>query len=607
MFRLIALFLVASLSLTACQQATTTTDTVAKQVGQKLMLDLRFYCQQQVANQHCKQAVTELPDELAQVLRQGNIGGVILFADNLANGEQIIRLIDAMQQVMRDANLPPLFIAIDQEGGRVARLPDTTSSRFAGNMALGATYAAQHTYYAEQVAASMANELRQLGFNLNFAPTVDVNVNPDNPVINVRSYGESAEVVATLGATTVATLQQHGVMSALKHFPGHGDTQVDSHTGLPRVDHPQATIAAVDLLPFQHIINSDQPPAMIMTAHIQYPALDDTPFVDANGEAWMLPATLSRKILTGVLREQLGYQGVIVTDALDMAGIAHYFTPVEATLKTFQAGSDIALMPFSIRYPEDIDAFWQYHHAVVTAIAEGALSQHELQASSARIAQLKRDYQLAEQAAVPLAQRLAALQQLPTATSRMIERELAAAAITTVYDHDVLPLSGQRWQLVMPDTLRCEAFLAAIAQQQPAVTTECLSLAKLPADDVWQQWPADATLIIGDITPHHSMAEMGGMDDLTSWRERPSKDDQYQWLDQLVAGAQERQQTTVMIALRAPYILSRYRAQTDVGLASYDYHVARNSDGSFRSPSIDALVQTLLTGESNGSLPVTVK
>ncbi|MBY6064092.1 glycoside hydrolase family 3 N-terminal domain-containing protein [Pseudidiomarina sediminum] len=607
MLRLIAVVFLC-LSLTACQHATpVASDTLANQVGQKLMLDLRFYCQEKVANQHCKQPVTSLPDELAAVLRDGNIGGVILFADNLDNGEQIIRLIDAMQQVMREANLPPLFIALDQEGGRVARLPDEISSRFAGNMALGATFARHHTSYAEQVATNMAHELRLLGFNLNFAPTVDVNVNPQNPVINVRSYGESPQTVATLGAATVATLQQQGVMSALKHFPGHGDTHVDSHTGLPRVDHPKETIAEVDLFPFQQIIDSAHPPAMIMTAHIQYPALDDTPFIDANGEQWLLPATLSKKILTGVLREQLGYQGVIVTDALDMAGIAHYFTPLEATLKTFQAGTDIALMPFSIRYPEDIPAFWQYHDAVVTAIAEGALSRTQLKASTTRIAQLKRDYRLAEQAAIPLSQRLAALQQLPTATSRASERELAAAAITTVYGEQALPLDAQHWQLVMPDTLRCQAFLSAIAKQQPDVQADCVSLATLPSEAIWQQWPATSTLIIGDITPHHSMAEMGGMDDLASWRDRPSKDQQYQWIERLVSTAQQRQQTTVMLALRAPYVLSRYRDTTDVGLASYDYHVAINADGSFRSPSIDALVATLLGTKSEGSLPVTVK
>ncbi|RUO56601.1 glycoside hydrolase family 3 N-terminal domain-containing protein [Pseudidiomarina homiensis] len=594
--------------LAACTpQEPNTAEQVRLQLGQKLMLDFRYFCNDGTASEECKAAVTELPDALANVLREGHIGGVILFADNLVEGQQITTLIAQMQKVVRDAGLPPLFIAVDQEGGRVARLPPAISTRFGGNMALGATYAAQGTGYAEQVAAGIAKELSLLGFNLNFAPTVDVNVNPANPVINVRSYGEDPDQVAALGQATVATLQSHGIMSALKHFPGHGDTHVDSHTGLPRVEHERATIDAVDLLPFKHIISSDTPPAMVMTAHIQYPALDDTKFTATNGEATIVPATMSHKILTGVLREELGFNGVIVTDALDMAGIAHYYAPLEATIATFKAGADIALMPYTIRTPDDIDGFWQYFAGLEQAVAAGEIDTKALANSAQRIAQLKTDYGLTKQASQTLEDRLESLKQLPLAQNVQVEQALAYDATTEIYDNGILPLTAEHWYAVMPDTLRCQAFTSALAEQRPTISSDCLSLAELPAGQPWFEWRADAAVIVGDITPHHSLAEMGGMDDLASWRERPSKAEQHAWLQELMAFTHARQQPTVFVALRTPYVASDFRAVADAALATYDYSAAMNSAGNVRSASFTALVEVLLGRQARGNLPVTVE
>ncbi len=604
MIRCFALLL-SLLFLSACgpQQSA---DNTRLQLGQKLMLDFRYFCADGTTSEECTSAVTELPEALAQVLRQGRIGGVILFADNLQSGPQIATLIEQMQQVMREANLPPLFIAIDQEGGRVARLPALLSTRFGGNMALGATYMEHGTDYAEQVAAGIAAELKLFGFNLNFAPTVDVNVNPENPVINVRSYGEDPAAVAALGQATVATLQANGIMSALKHFPGHGDTHVDSHTGLPRVEHERATINAVDLLPFKRIINSETAPAMVMTAHIQYPALDATKFVATNGEPTIVPATMSHKILTGVLREELGFKGVIVTDALDMAGIAHYYAPLEATIQTFKAGADIALMPYTIRTPADIAGFWRYFEALEQAVATGKIDSQALSRSAERIAQLKTKYGLNEAPTTTLAERLSEQEQLPYAANLAVEQALARAATTKVYDKGVLPLQAKHWYAVMPDTLRCEAFTTALAAQQPDVSSDCLSLAELPEGQPWLDWRADAAVVVGDITPHHSLAEMGGMDDLASWRDRPSKADQHAWLQQLMAFTHARQQATVFVALRTPYVVSDFRAVADAALATYDYSAAADATGDVRSASFTALVEVLLGRDAPGRLPVSV-
>ena len=606
MIRRFALLL-SLLALVSCSPSETSSPEQQRlQLGQKLMLDFRYFCSDGTPSDECKTPVTELPEELAEVLRKGKIGGVILFADNLQNGAQIATLIEDMQTVMREAQLPPLFIAVDQEGGRVARLPADISTRFGGNMALGASYAAHGTDLAEQVAEGIANELSMLGFNLNFAPTVDVNVNPENPVINVRSYGEDPAIVAELGQTTVATLQEHGIMSALKHFPGHGDTHVDSHTGLPRVEHDRATIDAVDLMPFRRIIQSATPPAMVMTAHIQYPALDDTKFTASNGEQTVVPATMSHKILTGVLREELGFTGVIVTDALDMAGVAHYYAPLQASIATFKAGADIALMPYTIRTPGDIEGFWQYLAGLEEAVAQGEIDTDKLAASALRIRQLKAQYRLDVPSRTTLAERIEALEQLPLADNLQTEQALADAATTLVYDNGVLPLQAQQWYAVMPDTLRCQAFTNALAQQRPQVTSECLSLAELPDGQPWLTWPADAAVVVGDITPHHSLAEMGGMDDLASWRDRPSKADQHAWLQELLTFTKAREQTTVFVALRTPYVITDFRAVADAAIATYDYSAAQQPSGQVTSASFSALVATLLTGNAAGILPVTV-
>ena len=170
-------------------------------------------------------------------------------------------------------------------------------------------------------------------------------------------------MVASLGSSMVRAYQQNGVLSAVKHFPGHGDTNVDSHSGLPNVSHELPKVLSHDIAPFAQVIK-DAHPAFVMTAHIQFPNLDNSRLRGKNGASVIVPATLSRKILHDILREELGFDGIVVTDALDMAGITHYFSRQEALVHTFAAGSDIALMPFTIRTPEDIIEFEQWFRSL---------------------------------------------------------------------------------------------------------------------------------------------------------------------------------------------------------------------------------------------------
>ncbi|MCW8108004.1 glycoside hydrolase family 3 protein [Alteromonas ponticola] len=576
-------------------------------IGQKIMLDFRYFCADNKADQHCNKPVLHLTDELATVLVKGQIGGVILFTENIQTIEQVVTFIYDMQQLMKQHNLPPLFIAIDQEGGRVARFPDHIATRFVGNMAIGATYKHHGVDYARYVADGIANALKLLGINVNFAPNVDVNVNPANPVINVRSYGESPAMVAQLGLATVAAFQQQQLISAIKHFPGHGDTHVDSHSGLPRVSHTRQEINATDLLPFRTIIASHTPPAMVMSAHIQYPALDDTTLVTAKGTVTTVPATLSRKILHNLLRRELAYEGVVVTDALDMQAISQFFSQADATLHAFRAGADIALMPYMIRSNADIEDFWQWQQTLTLAAESGELDNGELVASLTRIQQLKQRFQVGQFINQPKHVRIKnAKKALPIPANKELEKQLAKDSVTTLIDNNALPLSDKRnWQVVMPDSARCDAFIRSVKKVNTAVQINCTSLATIPVKP--PRLSANDILIIGDISPLHSTYEMGGMDPPEQLRRRASNQQQQQWLKPIMQEAKNNAIPVVLIALRTPYLVAEFAQYVDVALATYGYNVEVNN--SKASGAVFESVAEVLLGNSKtqGSLPVTVE
>ena len=368
-------------------------------VATKMALDIRYFCAEVSSSksgspEQCVKPVTKLPQPLADMITVTGIGSVVLFAENLVTTKQIIQLTHDLQQAaLQSPSKQPLIISIDQEGGRVVRLPHATS--FAGNMAIGATYEDHGVRFAAQTSMVIAKELTALGINNNYAPVVDVNTNAANPVINTRSFGEDPQQVAQLGVAAVNGFQQNGVMATLKHFPGHGDTHVDSHLGLPLVAHALATINKQDLAPFLWAINNSSP-AMIMTAHIQYPALDDSTVMNKAGEKIIRPATMSRKILTDLLRNKMAFDGIIATDALDMAGIAHYFDEVTAVVETFVAGADLAVMPFKVRKVADIDKFYQFIKEVAQKlqqkITNNELLSAELSQSINRINRYKAQY-----------------------------------------------------------------------------------------------------------------------------------------------------------------------------------------------------------------------
>ncbi|MCC5827221.1 glycoside hydrolase family 3 protein [Alkalimonas sp.] len=579
-------------------------------IAQKLMIDIRYFCNDGTVPERCRTPVTTLPDEIGALIRQHNLGGVILFRENLHSTEQIIRLTQNLQHAARQSSAQhPLFIGIDQEGGRVFRTPREYTTAFTGNMAIGATYPVYGTHFAKQSGTVIGAELKALGINLNFAPTVDVNNNRDNPVINVRSYGEDPQRVAELGLAQLTGMQQQGILATLKHFPGHGDTHVDSHHGLPKVSHQRERIEAVELLPFRHSINHGEP-AMVMTAHIQFPALDDSKLMDTQGNHQYRPATLSRAILTDLLRTEMGFQGLVITDALDMAGISHFFSPEQALIETFRAGADIALMPLRLHHPDDLSGLEKLIDAVVDAVRQGELSASEIQQSAARIRHYKQHYQLAKAFKVNTKQAITAAKQLlGNPQHRLIEQQLTDASVTLVRGTtQLLHDQVQELLLVMPEQSGCMALQHELSLARYALSSRCLSMDDYHAGAFSTQLQAVEAVVVGSITPAASLVEFGGMYDQNTTGEQLSPQQQQVLIPQLIHQAKAADKPVFFVSLRTPYDIPLLADEADTVLAVYGYNTHQvQIDGRtlVTGPAFAALARAL-TGisEPEGQLPV---
>ncbi|MCQ4042854.1 glycoside hydrolase family 3 protein [Streptantibioticus rubrisoli] len=308
---------------------------------------------------------TTAPDWLLRRLDEG-LGSVALFARNIESPEQLATLTARLT-----ARSPQLIVAADEEGGDVTRLESRTGSSFPGNHALGAVDDPELT---RAVARELGHRLRECGVNLNWAPSADVNSNPDNPVIGVRSFGADPELVARHTAAYVEGLQQSGVAACTKHFPGHGDTAVDSHHDLPRIDADLNTLYARELVPFRAALAAGT--KAVMSAHILLPAVDRA-----------LPATLSPAALTGLLRAPesqggLGYQGVIATDAVEMRAITATYGIERGTVLALAAGADAICVGGNLA---DEETVLRLRDALVRAVRSGELPEERLADAAARV------------------------------------------------------------------------------------------------------------------------------------------------------------------------------------------------------------------------------
>ncbi|NJC23718.1 beta-N-acetylhexosaminidase [Arthrobacter pigmenti] len=361
-------------------------------------------------------------DTPAEVVEKYDLGGVLYFAwsGNTNNPDQVAGLSNGLQEVALDDSGIPLAVTIDQEGGLVARIgPPATV--LPGNMALGATFDQE---LARAQGEILGSEMRAMGINVDFAPVLDLNSNPDNPVIGIRSMGEDPDTVSALGVAQIEGMQAHNVGASAKHFPGHGDTSVDSHYGLPIVTYDRETLNK-HLQPFQAAIDAGVD--MVMTAHIIVEAIDPE-----------MPGTLSHKVLTGLLRDEMGFEGLVTTDALDMAAMTAQWSQEEISVMAIQAGSDILLNS------PDVDASFA---GVRAAVESGELTEERINESVRRILEWKVKRGVFEQ---PMADLGAVDTVVGNPEHLATANTISDRAVTLLRNEgDVLPLDGHESVLMV--------------------------------------------------------------------------------------------------------------------------------------------------------------
>lgn len=298
------------------------------------------------------------PDaQIEEAIKKDRVGGLIIMEDEMEH------YANRMNNYQKQSRIP-LVISIDGEWGASMRFD--TLTQFPRNMQLGAL---SNTDMIYKVGRAMADQFRRVGVHINYAPTVDVNNNPNNPVIGQRSFGDNPQKVAKYGAALIRGMQDGGVWTSAKHFPGHGDTDVDSHKALPTLPFDRARLDAMELYPFQEAINQDV--WMVMVGHLNVPALDPTG----------MPSSLSYPIITKLLKEEMGFKGIVITDALGMKGVSTYMPAELVPLASFKAGSDVLLMP--------AQSWHRSIRNVIKAVKKGEISRERLDESVRKVLKMK--------------------------------------------------------------------------------------------------------------------------------------------------------------------------------------------------------------------------
>ena len=422
-------------------------------------------------------------DRILEYIEDQGIGGVIM---SVGSPTEVAAKLNDFQA---HSNIP-LLVAADLETGAgfrmrgAVQMPGTIelggATDFPSLMAVGATADPQLAYEMGRITA---REARGVGIHIPFAPVLDVNNNPDNPIINVRSFGENPEDVADLGAAFVRGVQEHGAIATGKHFPGHGDTETDSHLGLPVIPHSRARMDSVEMFPFRHAIEAGM--GAVMTAHISVPSLDG-----GVGD----PATLSSAVLTDLLRDEMEFDGLLFTDAMDMSAISRGFGAEEASVRAIEAGADVILMPPSVERAVE---------GIAAAVESGRIEASRIDASVRRILETKKQMGLDRDRAVQIDQ-IGQVVGIPAHTQ--VAAEIAERSITLLHNGgNLLPLLGTRSARVMSvsfrrtsDVLAGRYFNTRLRQTYPRLTTAGLDVNSGPAlyEDLLRQARQQALVIL---------------------------------------------------------------------------------------------------------------
>ena len=548
-----------------------------------------------------KENVTVLNEAQSGLLSKYSFGGVILFAQNITDAEQTTKLVYDMQRAnLQGGAVSSLFVSIDQEGGYVTRL--NTGTQMPGNMALAATGDPENAYMAADV---IGNELAVQGINLDFAPVMDVNNNPENPIIGVRSFSDDPQVVASYGSRFIDGLHNNGVLVALKHFPGHGDTNTDSHTGLPMINKTYEELNQVELVPFRSVAGSAD---FVMTAHIQYPQIETTTYTSkSTGEQVYLPATLSKTILTDILRNDIGFEGVIITDALEMDAIAEHFDKLDSTKLAINAGANMLLIPVDTTTPEGLVDMENYIKDVAALVNEGEISIDNVNDSVYRILKAKSKNGLMYDDSyntVTMASRITPSVQLAKETvgsnaHHQLEWSITLKAVTSVKNDGAFPITEDKKTLILyPNENQGNSILYA--------------LNKLKEDGVSVDTSMITAMCTKDLPDEFIENSIVGYDEIVMISAVSSGEIEKQELTlSLIEKAHENNSKFIVISSQLPYDLACYTS-ADGLLACYsskgmpDIPTGEPNKKTY-GPNLPATIYTLFGGSTpTGTLPVNI-
>lgn len=311
-----------------------------------------------------------MSDDFIHLVQEYKIGNVVLFKHNVESREQLKQLCSEIQTLVRRETGIDAFIAIDQEGGSVTRLSDDAVN-VPAEMAIAATGDPENAYLAARITAQ---ELRALGINFNLAPVVDINNNPDNPIIGARCFGDTAETVVEYAQAAVRGYDSCGIISCAKHFPGHGDTAIDSHISLPLIDKSLEQLEQLELKPFRAMVEAGCP--AIMTTHILFPQLEKD----------NVPATMSRTIITELLKEKMGFSGMVVSDSMEMDAIRRFYGTAVGAAAAAAAGVDLIMISHTAERLQEVTV------AIRNAVEGGRISMDEMDKSVEKILSFKKRY-----------------------------------------------------------------------------------------------------------------------------------------------------------------------------------------------------------------------
>lgn len=592
--------------------------TLEEKVGQMFMPSFRVWQEetdtegmnltvQSAENTGREVNVTELNDRIRECMAKYHFGGVLLFAENFRDAEQTLRLTADLQKTNLEAGGLPLLVAADQEGGYITRL--TYGTRGPGNMALAAT---GNPEYARTMASIYGKELSLVGVNTDFAPVMDINNNPNNPVIGVRSFGDAPETVSEYGISFMEGLHDQGTIVTLKHFPGHGNTDTDSHTGFPCIESTYEELKDFELVPFQTVIDAGAD--MVMTAHIQYPKIETGTYTSiSTGEQVYLPATMSRAILTDLLRGEMGFEGVVVTDALDMAAIAENFSPEDTLCLTINAGANILIPPTTL----DAEKFRQMEEMTDLAIRlakDGKIDGERIDDSVRRILTLKKKYGILGQTDFSLTgeEINAAVNGVGSDGNRDTAWDITQKALTLVKnENEAFPVkaeAGQSTLILFADSCASRAGTGDLAKQ---ILTEKgflpegtdYSVMVHSADNteecVQAAGAADHLILV------HSMYDAGNLD--------PNSEDGLSAVafERIIKERHDAGKQAILISAQLPYDVKRF-PEADAVLLAYGSYIMReippaSGEGSAYMPNLPAAICACFgMGEPEGKLPVSL-